>query len=78
MLLLEVHSLLSVSRKTQALIEKMGSSQSWIDERTQSRTRMVHQLEEVDMVTAKIDLLMKKLENSGLSHPKMIDSRMGS
>jgi hypothetical protein len=34
-----------------ALIEKMASSQSWTDERTQSCTRKVHQLEEVDMLT---------------------------
>jgi hypothetical protein len=46
------------------LIEKMASNQSWDDERTPSHTRRVHQLEEVDMLTAKIDLLMKKLEKT--------------
>jgi hypothetical protein len=58
------------------LIEKMASNQSWDDERTPSHTRKVHQLEEVDMLTAKIDLLMKKLENSGLDHLKMVDARV--
>jgi hypothetical protein len=55
------------------LIEKMATNQSWDEERTQTRTRKVHQLEEVDMLTAKIDLLMKKHENSGLDHLKMVD-----
>jgi hypothetical protein len=58
------------------LIEKMASNQSWDDERTPSRTRKVHQLEEVDMLTAKIDFLMKKLENLGLDHLKMVDARV--
>jgi hypothetical protein len=56
------------------LIENMASNQSWNDERTPSRTHKVHQLEEVDMLTAKIDLLMKKLENLGLDHLKMVDA----
>jgi hypothetical protein len=56
------------------LVEKMTSNQSWNEERTQTRTRKVHQLEEVDMLTTKIDLLMKKLENSGLDHLKMVDA----
>ena len=55
------------------LIEKMASNQSWDEERTWTRTRKVHQLEEVDMLTAKIDLLLKKLENPGLDHVKMVD-----
>jgi hypothetical protein len=54
----------------------MASSQSWIDERTQTRARKVHQLEEVDMLTAKIDIVMKKLEDLGLDGPKMVDSCM--
>jgi hypothetical protein len=56
------------------LIEKLASKQSWDDEHTLSRTRKVHQLEEVDMLTAKNDLLMKKLENPGLDHLKMVDA----
>jgi hypothetical protein len=52
----------------------MASNQSWDDERTLSRTRKVHQLEEVDMLTAKIDLLMKKLKNPDLDHLKMVDA----
>jgi hypothetical protein len=48
------------------LIEKMTSYQSWDDERTLSRTHKVRELEEVDKLTAKIDLLMKKLETWAL------------
>jgi hypothetical protein len=58
------------------LVEKMTSKQSWDEERTQTRTCKVHQLEEVDMLSAKIDLLMKKLENPGLDHLKMVDARV--
>jgi hypothetical protein len=58
------------------LIERMASNQSWDDESTLSHTWKVHQLEEVDMLTAKIDLLMKKLENLGLDHLKMVDARV--
>jgi hypothetical protein len=56
------------------LTEEMASNQCWDDEHTPSHTRKVHQLEEVDMLTAKIDLLMKKLENQGLGHLKMVDA----
>jgi hypothetical protein len=58
------------------MVEKMASNQSWDEEHTQTHTRKVHQLEEVDMLTAKIDLLMKKLENPGLEHLKMVDARV--
>jgi hypothetical protein len=56
------------------LAEKRTSNQSWNEERTQTRTRKVHQLEEVVMLTAKIDLLKKKFENLGLDHLKMVDA----
>jgi hypothetical protein len=56
------------------LVEKMASNQSQNEECTQTRTRKVHQLEQVDMLTAKIDILMKKLENLGLDHLKMVNT----
>jgi hypothetical protein len=58
------------------LVEKMASNQSWNEQRTQTCTRKVHQLEEVDMLTAMIDLLLKKLENPGRDHVKMVDARV--
>ena len=62
-----------IMEEAHKLIEKMASNQSWDEERTWTRTRKVHQLEEVDMLTAKIDLLLKKLDNPGLDHVKMVD-----
>jgi hypothetical protein len=56
------------------LVEKMASNQSWDEEHTQTYTRKFHRHEEVDMLTAKIDLLMKKLENLGLDHLNMVDA----
>jgi hypothetical protein len=42
----------------------MASNQSWNEERVQSRKRGgMNQLKEVDMLSAKMDLLMKKLED---------------
>jgi hypothetical protein len=56
------------------LVKKIASNQSWNEGRTQTHTCKVHQLEEVDMLTAKIDLLMKKLKNQGLDHLQMVDA----
>jgi hypothetical protein len=58
------------------LVEKMASNQSWDEEHTQTRTCKIYHLEEVDKLTDKIDLLMKKLENPGLDHLKMVDARV--
>jgi hypothetical protein len=56
------------------LVEKMASNQSWNEEHTQTHTCKVHQIEELDMLTIKIHLLMKKVENLGLDHLKMVDA----
>jgi len=55
---------LTISQAT-ALVEKMVSNQGWNEERTQTRKRGggTHQLKEVDMLSAKLDLLMKKLDD---------------
>jgi hypothetical protein len=47
-----------------ALVEKMASNQVWNEERTQTRKRGggMHQLKEVDMLSTKMDLLMKRLD----------------
>jgi hypothetical protein len=47
------------------LVEKMASNQGWNEEhlQTRKRGRAMHQLKEVDMLSAKMDLLMKKLED---------------
>ena len=48
-----------------ALVEKMASNQGWNEECVQTHKRGggMHQLKEVDMLYAKMDLLMKKLED---------------
>jgi hypothetical protein len=49
--------------KATTLIEKMASNQGWNKEHTQPHKRGgMHQLKEVDMLSAKIDLLMKKFD----------------
>jgi hypothetical protein len=47
------------------LVMKMASNQSWNEERTQTHKKGggMHQLKEIDMMSAKMDLLMKKLED---------------
>jgi hypothetical protein len=47
------------------LMEKMASNQGWNEERVQTpkRGEGMHQLKEVDILSAKMDLLMKKLED---------------
>jgi hypothetical protein len=68
-------------RDATTLVEKMASNQSWNEERTQPRKRGggMHQLKEIDMLSAKMDLLMKKLEDR-VSEKKEVmhihDSRM--
>jgi hypothetical protein len=44
------------------LIEKMVANQGWDGDRLQPRNRCVHQVDGIDMLATKMDLLMKKLE----------------
>jgi len=48
-----------------ALVEKMASNQSWNEECVQPRKRGggMHHIKEIAMVTAKLDLIMKKLDS---------------
>jgi hypothetical protein len=64
-----------------ALVEKMASNQGWNEERTQTRKRGggMHQLKEVDMMSAKMDLLMKRLDERASEKKEVMhihDSRM--
>ena len=48
--------------KATALIEKMVSNQGWNEERSQPRTKGgMHTIKEMDMLAAKLDLLLNKL-----------------
>jgi hypothetical protein len=48
-----------------SLVEKMASNQSWNEERVQPQKKGggMHQLKEVDMLTIKVDLLIKRIED---------------
>jgi len=64
-----------------ALVEKMASKQGWNEECVQTRKRGggMHQLKEVDMLSAKIAMLMKKLEDWANKKQEVMhihDSRM--
>jgi len=54
--------LLTIERAT-SLIEKMVSNQGWRDDRLQLRQRGMHSVKEADMLSMKIDLLLKKFED---------------
>jgi hypothetical protein len=59
------------------LIEKMVANQSLDGDCLQPRTRGVHQVDVIDMITAKMDLLMKKLEaSSNMETTKVMDAHM--
>jgi hypothetical protein len=49
--------------RAKTLIDKIASNQSWIGETQPARPRGVHQIDTVDMLAAKLELLMKKLES---------------
>ena len=66
-----------------ALMEKMASNQGWNEECLQTRKRGggTHQLKEVDMLSTKMGLLMKKLEDRANEKQEVMhihDSRMTS
>jgi len=71
-------SFLSLSVATACtLIEKMASNQGWKQERAKNKPRAVHHIDGHDMLTAKMDLLLKKLEDAPEAVPVHAqDSRM--
>ncbi|KAK3118733.1 hypothetical protein QOZ80_9BG0705840 [Eleusine coracana subsp. coracana] len=62
--------------KAKDLIEKMVSNQGWNEERLQPRQRGMHSVKEVDMLAAKIDLLMKKMDEQANGEVKALDAHM--
>jgi hypothetical protein len=56
-----------------ALVEKMASNQGWNEEQTQTHKRGgMHQLKKVDMMSAKMDLLMKRLDDRASEKKEVI------
>ena len=57
-------SFLSLSvLEAKALVEKIASNQSWKGDRQQQPRKGVHQIDSIDMLAIKMDLLMKRLES---------------
>jgi hypothetical protein len=48
--------------KATTLVEKMVSNQGWSEEHHQPRTKSMHTVKETDMLAAKMDLLLKHLD----------------
>jgi hypothetical protein len=59
------------------LIEKMVANQGWDGDRRQPHTRSVHQVDGINMIATKRDLLMKKLEaSSNMETAEIMDAHM--
>ena len=70
-------SFLSLSvAAAKALVEKIASNQSWKGERQQQPRKWVHDIDSIDMLAAKMDLLMKRLESLHQEANQVMDSRM--
>jgi hypothetical protein len=54
-----------------ALVEKIASHQSWMGERQAPHSKGVHQVDSFDMLAAKMDLLMKKLEMAQIADARI-------
>jgi hypothetical protein len=66
---------LNVAR-AKALIDKIASNQSWKGDRQLAHAKGVHQIDGVDMLVAKMDLLMKKLESPHQEFNQIMESRI--
>jgi len=70
-------SFLSLSvPEAKALVEKIASNQSWKGERQQQLHKGIHHIDSIDMLAAKIDFLMKRLESPHQEANQVMDSRM--
>jgi hypothetical protein len=52
---------LTIAKATK-LVEKMVSNQGWSEEHLQPHTKGIHTIKEMDMLAAKMDLLLKRLD----------------
>jgi hypothetical protein len=65
---------LTLTRATD-LVEKMASNQAWNEKRQPlKKERGMHQLKEVDMMSAKMDLLLRGLKTKPLRRRKSCNS----
>ncbi|WVZ76166.1 hypothetical protein U9M48_024163, partial [Paspalum notatum var. saurae] len=56
-------------RAAKNLIEKIATNQGWKEERSHTRSCGVHHIDSTDMLAAKMDLLLKKLEDNPETAP---------
>jgi hypothetical protein len=66
---------LNVAR-AKALVDKIASNQSWKGDRQPAHAKVVHQIDGVDMLAAKMNLLMKKLESPHQEFNQIMKSRI--
>jgi len=59
-----------------ALIDKIASNQSWKRDRQPAHAKGIHEIDSVDMLAAKMDLLMEKLESLHQEVNQNIESRI--
>ena len=45
------------------LIDKVASNESWKEDRQPAHAKEIHEIDKVNVLAAKMDLLMKKLES---------------
>ncbi|KAJ1288524.1 hypothetical protein BS78_02G095400 [Paspalum vaginatum] len=58
-------------------VKNMTTNQGWKEERSSTRSRGVHHLDSIDMLAAKMDLILKKLGDTPETAPvQALDSRM--
>jgi hypothetical protein len=62
--------------RAKALMDKIASNLSWKGDRQPAYAKGVHQFDGVDMLVAKMDLLMKKLESPHQEVNQIMESRI--
>ena len=59
-----------------ALIDKVASNQSWKEDRQPAHEKGIHEIDSVNMLAAKMDLLMEKLESPHQEVNQTMESQM--
>ena len=58
------------------LIDKIASNQSWKGDRQPAHAKGIHEIDSVNMLAAKMDLLIKKLESPHQEVNQIMESQM--
>ena len=57
------------------LIDKVASNQSWKEDRQPAHAKEIHEIDNVNVLAAKMDLLMKKLESPHRRSTRLLSLR---